>query len=116
MKDYSFFDTILTAPDDPILGLPLLAAKDPRLNKVNLGIGSFKTVEGKSLLLDSVKKAESLLLQKNAARDYLPIEGDSAFNQQMIELALGPDAPHDRVACFQTIGGSYALRLGGEFL
>ncbi|MFV0340905.1 MAG: aromatic amino acid transaminase, partial [Parachlamydiaceae bacterium] len=61
-------------------------------------------------------KTEALLLQKYAARDYLPIEGDSAFNHQMIELALGPDAPRDRVACFQTIGGSYALRLGGEFL
>jgi aspartate/tyrosine/aromatic aminotransferase len=116
VNNYSFFDTIAAAPEDPILGLPALAAKDPRPNKVNLGIGSYKTAEGKSLLLNSVKKAESLLLQKNAARDYLPIEGDPLFNQKIIELVLGPEAPLERVYGFQTIGGSYALRLGGEFL
>lgn len=116
MKEYSFFDSVLPTEEDPILGLPILVAKDPRPNKVNLGIGSYKTAQGSSLLLNSVVKAEETLVALKKPRDYLPIEGDPLFNQKMIELNLGVEAPKERVTCFQTIGGTQALRLGGEFL
>lgn len=116
MKEYSFFDSIISASEDPILGLPLLVAKDPRPHKVNLGIGSYKTAEGRSLLLNSAIKAEEMLLSAQKPKDYLPIEGDPVFNEKMIELSFGAEAPRDRIICFQTIGGTQALRLGGEFL
>lgn len=116
MENYSFFDDITQAEEDPILGLPILFNKDPRKDKVNLGIGSFKTAEGRSLLLESVQKAETALLQQKSPRDYLPIEGDARFNLETIRLVLGEHAPLDQVLCFQTIGGTQGLRLGGEFL
>lgn len=116
MKEYSFFDSVTLASEDPILGLPLLVAADSRPHKVNLGIGSYKTADGASVLLDSALKAEEILLAAKKPKDYLPIEGDPLFNHNMITLCLGEDAPRERIACFQTIGGTQALRLGGEFL
>ena len=34
-----FFNDIPELPSDPILGLPVLFAADPRPNKINLGSG-----------------------------------------------------------------------------
>lgn len=106
-------------PEDPILSLPGAFAADPRPNKVNLGIGSYKTADGKPLVLTAVKKAESLMLQRNLNKEYLPIEGDMEFVNCGLQLLLGPELanlnPNQITAC-QTIGCSSALRLSGEFL
>lgn len=114
-----FFNDIPLLPDDPILGLPIAFAADPRPNKINLGIGAYKTAEGHPLVLASVRKAESLLLQKHLNKEYLPIEGDSEFLRCSLQLLLGKDCSlwqtHSYFAA-QTVGGASALRVGGEFL
>ena len=42
-------------------------------------------------MLDVVKKAETLMLEKGENKEYLPIEGLAAFNKATVELLLGAD-------------------------
>lgn len=114
----TFFHDIPLLPEDSILGLPILFAADPRPNKVNLGIGAYKTAEGTPLVLNCVRKAESLILQKQMNKEYFPIDGDPEFNKSTLQLIFGPESAllrTDHVFAAQTIGGSGALRVLGEF-
>lgn len=114
-----FFTNIPLLPEDPILGLPIAFAADARQNKVNLGIGAYKTAEGFPLVLSCVRKAESLIVQKNLNKEYLPIEGDAEFLRCALQLLFGQESPlwqTNRFFAAQTLGGASALRIGGEFL
>jgi aspartate/tyrosine/aromatic aminotransferase len=114
-----FFNDIPLLPEDPILGLPIAFSADSRPNKINLGVGSYKTAEGLPLVLTSVRKAESQLLQKHLNKEYLPIEGDKDFIHYSLLLLLGADSPLFQTGHFfaaQTVGGASALRIAGEFL
>jgi aspartate/tyrosine/aromatic aminotransferase len=114
-----FFNDVPLLPDDPILGLPSAFAGDPRPNKINLGIGAYKTAEGFPLVLSSVRKAENQLLQKNLNKEYLPIEGDGEFIRCSLKLLLGTHCSLLQSGHFfaaQTVGGAGALRIAGEFL
>lgn len=104
------------APEDPIMSLPGLFAADRREQKVNLGIGSYKTAQGKSMLLRSVYEAEDRILKLKSPRDYLPMEGDPLFVDKMIDLTLLKAAPRDRTYAIQTVGATCALRLAADFL
>jgi aspartate/tyrosine/aromatic aminotransferase len=112
-----YFEFIELLPDDPIFNLTNVYAADPRPNKVNLGIGTYKDSEGKPFVLNCVKKAESILLSKNLNKEYLPIEGHPEFIKESLKLVFGPDiqgiAP-ERFFAAQTVGGTGALRLGGD--
>lgn len=115
----SFFDDVPFLPTDAILGLPVLFAADPRKEKVNLGIGAYKTAEGDSLVLTSVKTAEREIFQKNLNKDYLPIEGETTFLNLSLQLLFSTDLPklnRQNLFTSQTIGGSGALRISAEFL
>jgi len=46
------------APKDPILGINEAFKADPRKEKQLLGVGAYRTNEGKPLILECVKKAE----------------------------------------------------------
>lgn len=115
----TFPNDIPLLPPDPILSLPQAFNADSRSQKVNLGIGIYKDSEGASLLLNCVKKAEDKLLQKHAPKDYLPIEGDRSFIKCCASLIFGSNSNlilDENLSITQTIGGSGALRLCGEFL
>ncbi len=114
-----FFNDVPQLPNDPILGLPIAFAADPRPNKINLGIGTYRTAEGIPLVLSSVRKAENQLLQKHLNKEYLPIEGDAEFLRYALQLLVGTDSSVWQSGQFfsaQTVGGTSALRIGGEFL
>lgn len=113
------FADLPTAPDDPILGLSEAFRRDPRAQKVNLGIGVYQDGAGAVPLLDAVRTAEEMLVAKAAARSYLPIEGHAAFRDKMEELVFGKDSSarrDGRIVSAQTIAGSGALRLGADLL
>jgi len=113
------FADLPTAPDDPILGLSEAFRRDPRPEKVNLGIGVYQNGAGAVPLLDAVRAAEERLVAKAASRSYLPIEGHAAFRDKMEELVFGKDSSarkDGRVVSAQTIAGSGALRLGADLL
>ncbi len=115
----SFFKNIELLPDDPILGLPLMFAADLNPKKVNLGIGAYKNAEGKAQVLNSIRKAENILLQKHLNYDYLPIDGEPDYIKAGLQLLFGEGNPllsSGELYGAHTIGGSGALRIGGEFL
>jgi len=101
---------------DAILGIAqaFKAAEDPQ--KVNVCVGAYRTTEGLPWVLPSVRRAEELLLEQNDNKEYLPIEGDSAYIEKALKFAYGANAPLDRIAGVQTLSGTGACRIGGAFL
>ena len=61
-KMSSLFDHVTLAPPDPIFFLTANFKADPFPQKVNLGIGAYRTDEGKPWVLPVVKKVRWLLL------------------------------------------------------
>ncbi len=115
----SFFETLELLPEDPILGLPKVFNADPRPQKVNLGIGAYQDSEGKPYVLSSVRDAEAQILQQERSKEYLPIEGNPDFIQSILTLifsATNSKLGEGHIKAAQGIGGTGALRLGGEFL
>lgn len=114
----SCFDQIKLLPEDPIMHLPILFAADKNPNKVNLGIGSYKNESSQPVVFSSVQKAEKLLAEKKLNKEYPPIEGNAQFNQSSLKLIFGDTLPQlsENLFAEQTVGGTSALRVAGEFL
>ncbi len=113
------FSGILQAPQDPILGLQAAFQKDIRKEKVNLSAGIYKNALLKTPILSCVKQAEELLLIEETSKSYFPIEGDSSYIQAVLEFLLGSTLYQHSLPCLsalQSVGGTGALRIGGEFL
>ncbi|CAN1828789.1 Aspartate aminotransferase, chloroplastic [Linum perenne] len=62
--DVSRFEAITMAPPDPILGVSEAFKADNDQKKLNLGVGAYRTEELQPYVLDVVKKAENLMLEK----------------------------------------------------
>jgi aromatic-amino-acid transaminase len=104
---------------DPILTLVETFNKDSRSPKVNLGIGLYYDEEGRIPLLPSVQKAEARRVAETGPRSYQPMEGAANYRTAVQQLLWG--AQHEavqagRIATIQTIGGSGALKIGGDLL
>ncbi|XP_057873685.2 aspartate aminotransferase, cytoplasmic isozyme 1 [Cryptomeria japonica] len=116
----SVFEKVEQAPEDPILGVTVAYNKDPSPVKLNLGVGAYRTEEGKPLILNVVRQAEELLIQdRSRYKEYLPITGLAEFNKLSAKLILGNDSPaiqERRVATAQCLSGTGSLRVGAEFL
>ncbi|KJE98232.1 aspartate transaminase [Capsaspora owczarzaki ATCC 30864] len=104
-------------PADPILGLTEAWRKDPSPAKINVGVGAYRDANGKAFVLPSVRKAEAIIAGKNLDKEYASIEGHADFRSAALKFALGKDLFKDvHAATVQSISGTGALRLGGEFL
>ena len=114
-----FFEHVPLASPDPIFGLTRTFNEDTRSNKVNLTVGLYRTEELQTPVLESVKKAEKELLENEKSKEYLPLDGDKTFLDQTGVLVFGEEfwkSSQKRVARIQTVGGTSALRTGGELL
>ncbi|KNA06712.1 hypothetical protein SOVF_178490 isoform A [Spinacia oleracea] len=116
----SVFANVVQAPEDPILGVTVAYNKDPSPAKLNLGVGAYRTEEGKPIVLNVVRKAEQLLVNDPShLKEYLPILGLADFNKLTAKLILGADSPavlENRIATAQCLSGTGSLRVGSEFL
>lgn len=116
----SVFSHVVRAPEDPILGVTVAYNKDPSPVKLNLGVGAYRTEEGKPLVLNVVRKAEQQLVNdRSRVKEYLPIVGLTEFNKLSAKLILGADSPairDNRVTTVQCLSGTGSLRVGAEFL
>jgi aspartate aminotransferase len=113
------FERLDRVPDDPILGLmaAFRANSDPK--KVDLGVGVFRDAKGNTPVLDSVRKAEKAVLERQTSKTYVAPAGNPAFNQAMEKLVFGADHPvfaAERIRSIQGPGGCGALRLGAELV
>ncbi len=110
------FETLASAPPDPILGLTDAFQQDSRADKINLTIGVYRNEAGQTPILECVKQAERRLLETEASKGYLGIDGLVEFRRLASELTLGDLVPGERVAACQTPGGTGALRVAADFL
>ncbi|EPY35857.1 aspartate aminotransferase, mitochondrial [Angomonas deanei] len=114
----SLFSNVPVAPPDSIMGLSALQKKDPSPLKVNLAIGVYRDGEGKPFILESVKKAAAVVL-RDTQMDYAPILGLQSYIDSTQRLCFGPALEAgrpDALASVQTLSGTGALRLAGDFL
>jgi len=105
---------IEAAPADAILGLTEAFKNDTRFAKVNLGVGVYKDEEGHTPILDSVKKAEKMLLETENTKSYMPIAGAAAYGTEVQKMIFGSVC--ERAVTVHTPGGTGALRVAGEIL
>ncbi|HEV7617319.1 MAG TPA: amino acid aminotransferase, partial [Burkholderiaceae bacterium] len=113
------FAAIEMAPRDPILGVTEAFNADKNPNKINLGVGVYYDDNGKVPLLECVRKAEALLMEKVSPRTYLPIDGLAAYDKAVQDLVFGADSAvvqEKRAITVQALGGTGALKLGADFL
>lgn len=116
----SVWSDVKQAPADPILGVTEAFKSDPHPSKLNLGVGAYRTEEGRPLVLSVVRKAELRVIQDASAnKEYLPIGGDPTFCKLSRSLAFGPSSlpvTEKRVVTLQCLSGTGSLRVGGEFI
>ena len=113
------FETIDTAPPDPIIGLTEAFKQDPHPDKINLGVGVYKDAQGNTPVFAAVKQAQERLLEDETTKDYSPIEGTPEFAAAVQHLLFG--SGHEVVAgkravTTQTPGGTGALRVAADFI
>ncbi|HOZ46484.1 MAG TPA: amino acid aminotransferase [Candidatus Hydrogenedentes bacterium] len=113
------FEKLDMAPADPILGLTEAFKKDPNPQKVNLGVGVYKSADNKTPILESVKRAEERLLKAESTKSYLPISGSPEYGMAVRRLLFGCDheiLSSGRAVTAHTPGGTGALRVAADFI
>ncbi|MBC8055409.1 MAG: aspartate/tyrosine/aromatic aminotransferase [Rhizobiales bacterium] len=113
------FEHIPPFSGDPILSLNEDFQKDPRPHKINLSIGIYFDDAGRIPVMDSVRRAEAIVVAKGGPKPYLPIEGAANFRIAVQHLLFG--AEHEavtsgRVATIQSVGSSGGLKVGADFI
>ncbi len=113
------FESLQARPTDAIMALMQLAKADHNPNKIDLGVGVYKTDDGATPIMKAVSMATELNYKEEITKSYVSTIGNAAFRETMLELIFGADyAPlkEGRIASSQATGGSGALRLGAELI
>ena len=110
------FESMQAAPADAILGLITEHKNDPRPEKVDLGVGVFRTAEGETPVLDVVKLAEQRLIDTQETKAYIGTAGDPSFNAAMQGLAFADSCDAARLMTIQAPGGSGSLRVAASLI
>lgn len=105
------YEALRPVEPDPILELAVLFRVDPRPDKLDLGIGVFKTSDGRVPILASVKEAEHRLMTAETTKNYVGLAGNEEFNAAIARLVLGEDFLGREVRGVQAVGGQGAIRL-----
>lgn len=104
---------------DPILFLIDQFKADNRTTKIDLGVGVYKTDEGVTPVMKSVKAAEKRLLETQTTKTYLGATGNQEFSKAVSRLVLGEalfETIQRRLTPFQAVGGTGSLRLAADLI
>jgi aromatic-amino-acid transaminase len=106
-------DRLSPQAPDALLALIRLHAADPRGDKIDLGVGVYRTEDGATPVFAALKKAEQVLLDTQESKSYLGPEGDMGFVTALMPYIFGAYDPAmgGRVQGMQTPGGTGAVRL-----
>ncbi len=93
----SLFAEVPAAPPIEVFKLTRDFQADTDPKKVSLGVGAYRTDEGKPWILPVVKKAETKLAQdvekEVINHEYLPVLGLESFSTAATNMLLGEDSP-----------------------
>ena len=113
------FEPIQPAPRDLILGLTESFREDPNPRKINLSVGVYQDERGQTPILESVRKASRLVLERQKTMSYLPIPGSPAYASAVQRLLFGSGHEVEtsgRAATSHTPGGTGALRVAADLI
>ncbi len=100
-------------PADALLALIKLFDADPRPDKIDLGVGVYRTATGATPVFACIKAAEQKLVDEQPTKAYLGPEGDMGFVHALIPHIFGGTDPSQggRIDGMQTPGGTGAVRI-----
>jgi aromatic-amino-acid transaminase len=105
-------DRLQAQAPDALLALIKMYAADPRSDKIDLGVGVYRTNEGATPVFKAIKAAEQALIEEQDSKSYLGPEGDLGFVHALMPYIFGKDATMGgRIEGMQTPGGTGAVRL-----
>lgn len=113
------FSHLEPLPADPILGLSALFKADQNPEKVDLGVGVYKTDKGETPIMGAIQEAFNRLAASEGSKVYIAPTGWPGFTDAAQDLALGAELKAklaDNIGAIQTPGGCGALRLGFELV
>eukprot|EP00929_Paragymnodinium_shiwhaense_P123434 TRINITY_DN972_c0_g1_i2.p1 TRINITY_DN972_c0_g1~~TRINITY_DN972_c0_g1_i2.p1 ORF type:complete len:410 (+),score=120.80 TRINITY_DN972_c0_g1_i2:75-1304(+) len=118
MASASIFDKVAMAPADPILSLTVGFKEDKDTHKVNLGVGAYRSDEGKPWVLPSVRKAQDMVVSDPSIdKEYAPIDGAPEFKKPVQELIFTAETiASGRIATAQGLSGTGSLQIVGQFM
>lgn len=105
-------DRLDQQPPDALLALIKLHDADPRADKIDLGVGVYRTGQGATPVFGAIKAAEAKLFAEQDTKAYLGPEGDMGFVHALMPYVFGSDPTRGgRIEGMQTPGGTGAVRL-----
>lgn len=106
-------DRLSPQAPDALLALIRLYGADPRADKIDLGVGVYRTEEGDTPVFAAIKAAEQRLVDTQTSKSYLGPEGDMGFTAAIMPYIFGAADPSmgGRINGMQTPGGTGAVRL-----
>jgi len=104
-------DTLVPQPADALLALIKLYAADSRADKIDLGVGVYRTGQGDTPVFGAIKAAERRLLETQSSKSYLGPEGDMGFVAALTPRIFGTGFDLSRIEGMQTPGGTGGVRL-----
>jgi aromatic-amino-acid transaminase len=106
-------ERLSAAAPDALLALIKLHAADNRADKIDLGVGVYRTGQGDTPVFGAIKAAEKRLVESQRSKAYLGPEGDMAFVEALMPYVFGKDDPTmgGRIEGMQAPGGTGAVRL-----
>ncbi len=102
---------------DALLALIKLHADDSRADKIDLGVGVYRTDTGATPVFAAIKAAERRLVADQDSKSYLGPEGDLGFVHALMPYIFGRSSANGgatmggRIEGMQTPGGTGAVRL-----
>ncbi|WP_420005984.1 aromatic amino acid transaminase [Arenibacterium sp. LLYu02] len=109
------FEHVNDYPVDPIMIGADLFAQDPRPDKLNLTVGIYQDDQGRTPILEAVKRAEQRLVETQDSKSYRALTGDAEYCAILGHELLGEAFDAGWVAA-QTSGGAVALRVMADLL
>ncbi|MBU2980382.1 aspartate/tyrosine/aromatic aminotransferase [Lentibacter algarum] len=110
------FSNLTKQPTDKIMAMMGKFKADPRVGKIDLGVGVYKNAEGITPVMRAVKAAEHKLWEEQQSKAYVGLVGDPAYADAMISLVLGEAVSRDKIAAAATPGGTGAVRQAFEMI
>ena len=105
------FESLAQQPADALLNLIKLHNADPRMNKIDLGVGVYRTGQGDTPVFAAIKQAEARLLATQDSKAYLGPEGDMGYVHALMPYIFGTAVDMARIEGMQTPGGTGGVRL-----
>lgn len=108
----TMLERLTQQPPDALLALIKLYNDDARPDKIDLGVGVYRTGQGDTPVFAAIKRAEQILVDEQDTKAYLGPEGDMGFVNALMPYIFGEDATMGgRISGMQTPGGTGAVRL-----